>query len=331
MRKANFFFSLLCVLVLASCQQKKHQEDMALPASTGKINAVSVIIDDVLWRGEIGDTLRKKLAAPVDGLQEEEPLFTINQFSPKIFDASVKLSRNIIVISKSNENQFKHVENQYASPQNVFYISGYSLGEIISTIELHATTLASSIKFYEIIENQRLNAVSLFNDKRIKNTFGVTLQLPAEYNYAIRNSHFLWLKKDSPSGNLNLLLYEIPMSSLKSSNQIVGNIVRIRDSVGKKYVKGLTDNAGMITEESYAPYLSQTWIDERRAFEMRGTWELENGFMNGPFLNYAIEDKPNNRYLIVEGFVYDPANAKRDLIFELEAIIKSIQFLKPKR
>ena len=46
--------------------------------------------------------------------------------------------------------------------------------------------------------------------------------------------------------------------------------------------------------------------------------------MSGPFINYWIEDKVNNRYLIAEGFVFAPSVGKRDYIFELEAIIRSI-------
>ena len=47
--------------------------------------------------------------------------------------------------------------------------------------------------------------------------------------------------------------------------------------------------------------------------------------MGGPFINYAIEDKINNRYLVAEGYVYAPSLDKRQNIFELEAIIKSIK------
>ena len=46
--------------------------------------------------------------------------------------------------------------------------------------------------------------------------------------------------------------------------------------------------------------------------------------MSGPFINYAIEDKVNNRYIIAEGYVFAPSIAKRDYVFELESIIKSI-------
>ena len=58
--------------------------------------------------------------------------------------------------------------------------------------------------------------------------------------------------------------------------------------------------------------------------ETRGLWDLKNAFMSGPFINYAIEDKVNNRYIIAEGYVFAPSIAKRDYVFELESIIKSI-------
>jgi hypothetical protein len=42
--------------------------------------------------------------------------------------------------------------------------------------------------------------------------------------------------------------------------------------------------------------------------------------MSGPFINYAIIDKENNRVLVLEGFCYSPSKEKRDLMLELEAI-----------
>ncbi len=41
------------------------------------------------------------------------------------------------------------------------------------------------------------------------------------------------------------------------------------------------------------------------------------------FINYAIRDEENERYLIIEGFTYAPSMEKRNLQFELESIIKS--------
>jgi hypothetical protein len=63
-RKANFFFCLFLISLLLSCTKETKQEDLVLPASTGKINTISFIIDDVLWNGDVGDSLRKKTRCP---------------------------------------------------------------------------------------------------------------------------------------------------------------------------------------------------------------------------------------------------------------------------
>ena len=47
--------------------------------------------------------------------------------------------------------------------------------------------------------------------------------------------------------------------------------------------------------------------------------------MAGPFLNYIIKDPENNRLLVLEGFIFAPSTNKRDYMFELEAILKSLK------
>ena len=62
---------------LFSCKENKEEAQAVLSESNGKINNVSIIIDDNLWNGEIGDSIRKKFAAPVDGLPQEEPFLLV--------------------------------------------------------------------------------------------------------------------------------------------------------------------------------------------------------------------------------------------------------------
>ena len=80
----------------------------------------------------------------------------------------------------------------------------------------------------------------------------------------------------------------------------------------------------MITEAAFNPQTKETVLANKQTFETRGKWEVKNNFMAGPFLNYTIVDKENNRLVVVEGFTYAPSVNKRDFIFELEAIAKSI-------
>jgi hypothetical protein len=316
-----FFFSLL----FFSC---KKQEDNLPRKTIGKINTISVIIDDQLWNGEIGDSIRNKFASPVIGLPQEEPLFTINQYPTKLMEGFMTDSRTIIVVKKEPKNKFEIKKNQYASPQNVFHISGKTNGDILEIIEKNASQIIQIIKETEIAESQRINSQSLMNPIIIKNKFQISLKVPYGYSYALQNSKFLWLKKEIISGNTSILIYEVPISSLKKGSNPIENIIKMRDSIGNLYIRGTELGTQMITEEGYAPYLFKIKLNGKETYETKGTWELKNDFMSGPFVNYAIIDEEHNRVLVLEGFCYSPSKEERDLMHDLESIIKSIIILK---
>lgn len=323
MNKAHFLLFLISLLFF-SC--KKQEEDLPRKA-TGKINTISVIIDDQLWNGEVGDRIRNKFASPVIGLPQEEPLFTINQYPAKLMEGFMTDSRTIIVVKKENKNQFIIKKDQYAAPQNVFHISGKTSDAILEIIEKNTPKIIKIIKETEVAESQRINNQSLINPIIIKNKFQISLQVPSGYLYARQNSNFLWLKKEIISGNTNLLIYQVPISSIKKDSNQIANIVKMRDSIGNLYIRGTEPDTQMITEDGYAPYLFKTKLNHKEAYETRGTWELKNDFMSGPFVNYAIVDKEHSRILVLEGFCYSPSKEERDLMHELESIIKSIVIL----
>jgi len=296
--------------------------------ATGKINSISVVIDDQLWNGEIGDRIRNKFASPVVGLPQEEPLFTINQYPAKLMEGFMTDSRTIIVVKKENKNLFSINKNQYTTPQNVFHISGKTSDDILEIIEKNTPKIIQIIKETEISESQRIINQSLLDTKRIDDEFHISLKIPSGYLYVLQKSNFIWLKKEIISGNTSLLIYQVPISSIrKDPNQIV-NIIKMRDSIGDLYIRGTELDTHMITEEGYAPYLFKTKLNGKETYETRGTWELKNDFMSGPFVNYAIVDEEHNRILVLEGFCYSPSKEERDLMHELESIIKSIVILK---
>ena len=86
----------------------------------------------------------------------------------------------------------------------------------------------------------------------------------------------------------------------------------------------------MITEKAYTPVTIETTIDGKKAFETRGKWEVKNDFMAGPFLNYIVQDKQNNRLIIMDGFAFSPSIQKRQYMIELEAIFKSLKVYEKK-
>lgn len=321
---AGFF--VLPFLLFISCKQTT--EKTVLNPSAGRINTLSIIITDQLWNGEVGDSLRTKFAAPVDGLPQEEPLFTINQYPVRFLDGFRSLSRNIIIIRKEEKNYFKIVRNEFAQPQNVVHISGNNIAEIIAHIEQNADSMIALFKQTEIAETQRIIQKSLLDDQKIRKKFRISLDLPSTYKYALEKPGFLWLKKEILSGNTSILIYKVPFRTILKNDDITNNIIRMRDSIGALYIHSKVRNTRMITEESYSPYFFNTVLDGRRTYETKGTWELKGDFMSGSFINYAIMDKRKRKFIILEGFCYAPSTDKRDLMHEMEAIIKSMKKLK---
>jgi hypothetical protein len=318
------FLCLLFSVVLFSCFKK--ESDMPRK-TTGKINTIAVVIDDQLWNGEIGDSIRNKFASPVIGLPEEEPLFTINQYPVKLLEGFATDSRAIIVIKKEDENKFEIQKNQYATPQNVFHISGKTAEEVLEQLEQHTPEIIQLIEQGEIAESQRINKQSLLNTKGISKQFKIGIQVPSNFEYVLRKPNFVWLKKKIISGSSSLLVYQVPLNTIKTQSAIAVTILKMRDSIGK-YIQGTEPNTYMISETGYTPYFFKSKIDHRLAYETRGTWQLQNDYMSGPFINYAIVDKLNNRLLVVEGFCYSPSKEKRDEMHELEAIMHSVHILK---
>ena len=59
--------------------------------------------------------------------------------------------------------------------------------------------------------------------------------------------------------------------------------------------------------------------------KVRGLWKMQNGFMGGPFISNFINDKLNDRVLVIEGFLFNPGKEKRNSLQELEWLISDFK------
>lgn len=322
MNKTHFLCLLLSV-ILFSCFKKESN----LPRkTTGKINTISVVIDDQLWNGEIGDSIRNKFASPVIGLPEEEPLFTINQYPVKLMEGFAINTRAIIVVKKGLKKKFEIKNNQYATPQKVFHLSGATATEVLDLIEQHYQEMIELIEQGEIKESQRINKKLIASNSFIGRRFNIAIQIPSHFQLVMQKPNFVWLKKKIISGSSSLLLYQAPLKTI-TKERVELAILKMRDSIGQ-FIQGREPNTYMISETGYTPYFFKSKLDNRLAYETRGTWQLHNDYMSGPFINYTLVDTATNKVLVLEGFCYSPSKDKRDVMHELEAIIHSVHLLK---
>ncbi|MEN3323803.1 DUF4837 family protein [Mariniflexile soesokkakense] len=331
----NILFSAVLLTLFVSCGDKKSSKEKMLLDSSGSINNVSVVIDNELWDGSVGDAIRNVLTAPIYGLPQDEPMFTISQIPPSVFSGFATKNRTVLKIEVNKEADIEILNNVYAQPQKVIVVKGKSREVLISIINDNASKIVKTFRSEEMAERQRQMSKSPHNFKSIEKKLGLNIQFPSVYRIAKETDNFFWIRKDITTGTTNLMIFEVPYTALKRNDSLVSQIVKLRDSIGKTYIKGRQDGeiksngdkieSYMTTEGSYAPYISETIVDNKPAIETKGLWDLKEDFMGGPFINYVIEDKINKRWVFVEGFAFAPSVEKRDYMLELEAIIKSVK------
>lgn len=317
---------ILFSLLLSGCSDKEGQKRGAyLPSSNGNINSLQIVMPNEYWNESVGETLREYFAAPTDGLPQDEPLFSIRQIPPNAFEGFVRSSRLFLYVNKGEKDTVIVKKNWYAKPQIGVSITAKNTEQLETFIKDNHEAIIDVFKKEELKERQRRTNLSLLNLKGLKETFGIDLKVPSAYRIALATDEFYWVRKSLEAGTTNIIVYEVPLDYIEEEN-VIGSIIKMRDEVGSALLP-VEDDSPFITEQAYAPFLHEVELDGKKTYESKGTWEVKGAFMGGPFLNYAIEDKANNRYLIIEGFTHAPSVAKRDLQFELESILKTLKFV----
>jgi hypothetical protein len=223
-----------------------------------------------------------------------------------------------------------HVKNDvYSRPQRVAVVKGSTDEELIKNIDEKADGFIADFKKLEISEAQKRFLRSVNKETILQNKFGITLTMPSVYKVGKQEDNFVWIDRQIQKGNMNIIVYAMPGDSFSTDSTFVKDIVRMRDSIGKKYIPGpdVPDKITyMVTEKAFSPYVFPAEVAGKKAAEVKGIWEINGYPMAGPYISYIINDEANNRKLVVEGFVFAPSTEKRDYLFELEAIIKTLKF-----
>ena len=312
---------IVIILFFIACENSSNSYK---PKSSGNIHTISVVIDDNLWKGSIGNQIRNLFSSEFEGLPQQEPMFSLIHIPTKVFADFAREGRNIIQVSKSNIDTSFITKNKYAAPQIVLSVKGKSSKKIIEQLNSISAKAKTVFTNNEIREKQKRIKKSVLKTDEFK-AIGVGLTLPSAYKLFKKDKqNKLWFQRETKKGSVNILVYKMPLSSGKIDLE---RIIKIRDSIGKEFVPGRNEGSYIVTEKAYRPFYKKTKIKNNDAYETKGTWEVVNDYMAGPFLNYYIEDAKNNRALVIEGFVFSPSDRKREYMVEIAAIIKSLVIL----
>lgn len=318
---------LLLIVVfstLLACDSKNSKK--ILKEANGRINHVLIVCKTSEWQGGVGDALRKIISEPVLGLPQPEAQFEISQIPPKNYGSMFRASRNILMVGVAKENGYKVEDNVYAYPQKIMTISATSEKELETQINQYKNNIITVFKNADLKSIQKLNNKSLITKSSIKvfKKHGFSLDIPGHYKMVENKDDMAWYRYRLSGGNsIELFAYVLPITSEEDEKGL--NIVAARNDFGKKYIPGEAKDSHMITEEAYTPHTFKVTLADKEAFETKGKWEVKGVYMAGPFVNYTVVDKANKRLIVVEGMVYAPSKNKRDLVFGVEAILKTLK------
>ena len=321
--KDSFIALLICIL-FTSCQSNGSKA--YVPESNGNINSLTIVMGKNAWGGNLGKSIKASLMEPYEGLPFDEPKYDLYHLEPSLFSGFARSGRNILVFNRDTTDQgFRLIRNLWARPQITAIITGEDQDVMNFYFEENKSLLMRSISENERLEKIRRMSKSLNSDSQLIDRYGINLTFPDAYETVKDTTNFVWIEKQVVKGHLNIIAYTLRYEiELK---KIAERSPKIRDSIGELYIPGRVPGSYMITERAYLPYYYKTKVNNLDAILTKGTWEVQNDFMAGPYVNYIIKDTINKRNIVLEGFSFAPSESKRDYMFELNTIITTMRLV----
>ena len=356
--KSTHVFLLAGVALLAvSCTAEMRQNLETEPVAYGPLNHLVVVADSSLWASEVGDTFDYYFAGAYPILPQPEPIFDLRYFTPEelmgaderrelrtyIFLADLQQKDSPVtrlveadmglekVEEARKEKGFKITlaKDKWAKGQLLIYMAGNDRAALIASIKSQYTAVIQRIRKEE---EGRLDAGiylggtndTLQEELRLK--LGVTMKVPADYFRAMDNpeNRIMWLRKETKGLSSNIMIQVLPYTD-KSQLSKEG-IKAIREKLGK-YVGSEISNTYMVTNDVDLPMLSSAGTFHNfYSVEARGIWEMENDYMGGPFIGILVHNPNNNLLYYLEGFIYAPSESKREIMQEVEHVIRTARF-----
>lgn len=327
--------AVLCVAMWSACDAPKDKKKV-LGDSKGLPYELLLVVDEPLWEGATGDSLRSVVEASVPGLPQNEPMFRMTRVYPRHFTRMYVTMRNVLVVHtdpKVKKVRMGVANNVEARPQVWVTIetpNAQALGEFLSRNRRRITDIFVEAE----LQQEAARLTKKYNrevDAASRKIFGCSVKVPAELAALKKAEDFLWASTDRVDQDMNYVCYSLPL--VGEDVLLTDRLVELRDSAMKRNIPGSTPEKWMTTTyENGLPLVAQRTItlpDGSTAYEMRGLWEMHKGGIGGPFVSLAYPDTLHGRVLVTEGFIYSPRTKKRDLMRRMEAALRTLKPVEP--
>lgn len=323
--------TLLAVLLVASavgCDAFHTLTKSKLKTAQGKPYEMIVVCPQQEWTGEVGDTLRAILTAPVPYLNQTEPLFDVLRVTERGFTNLVVDHRNILKVVVDPTLPQAAVAVQYdltSEPQIVLTLQGPDDKALVDYLSAHREELVHVLEQTErdraVKYNRAFNNPGI--EQSIRKTFGIDMSVPKGYTLAVNESDFLWARYEYPTASQGFFLYSYPYEGPQSLSEKA--LLAARNRFAAR-IPGPADGSYMTTSEVFPPEYRMFRLEGRLWCELRGFWDVAGDFMGGPFVSYTTVDTASGRVLTLDCYVYSPKLHKRNFLRGVEHLLYGIRF-----
>lgn len=322
--------SCLSVLLPAGCTQDSTAGDLL--GSKGLPCELIVVADETLRRCDVNDSILAITEGPTPGLGADEMVFRATQLStPQYIPAYATMHSQVFfrLNRKLKEGRVGVAYDAKARPQIMVTVEAPSAGAMSELLARRGRDVRQLIYDFQV---RRLAGVARSHpsdraDRELRAVAGYTVSVPAELVATKRGKDFLWAGTNRVQEDMNFLYYTYPWDPAETD--IVGRFVAQRDSVLRKNIPGARPTQWMTTSRGRGDE-PVVWARDvlrkgRKVMEVRGLWELHDGFMGGPFVALVDVDSTLRRTVVAEGFVYNPQGQKRDLMRRMEGALHTLK------
>jgi len=328
-RKLFSLLTLALVVSMTSCSSSEEgsgpkKDTRILPPSSGTHSELLLVMPDELWEGPAGEAFREIYLADQEGLPQSEAYFDASRVEPKDVNKILQKTKSIMWVEKSDTSFVKMQKDLWARPQRIVRITAPTEKAITKEIKGSAKHVIDAFQQHDmsVIQSRLRKSAYAYTHENLKKSGIKSMLLHKGFDPTLDKEELKIFATKTIKTIQYVIVSERPMTEGMVS---VDDIIAHRDSIGKNYFEGTHEGSYMETELMIPPTIETTEISGMFALETRGLWRMEGDFMGGPFLSYTIYDEKNDRILTVESLLYGPTAKKRNVVLEMEAMMRSIK------
>lgn len=320
-RVVHLLICLLAGFYFTSCTTNTGTAHYAI----GTAGDVLVVINDPLWKGACGDSLRHYLTKPVLGLPAPEPTFSLSQQAE--LTSFMQKFRNILIINIDpgfEAAKLGYKADVYARNQLIFNLDAPSADSAIACAARNKDLIIARFLIKDrdaTIEGNEENIADSVVAK-VRRKFQTDIVIPKPFTLDVEKDDFVWIAREEGEKNWGLLMWKEPY--LRKSQLEPDSLIAKMNAMTKKYVPGPTTGSYMADEPMVPPVVKIFEKNGVYTVQMNGLWQTENSFMGGPYINQTVIDVRRGQLVTALGFVFYPNRDKRQMIWQLEAILHTM-------